>query len=260
MLGYDVIILLSPAKSLDFENPVPELDFTTPVFHKEANKLVKSIIPLGKSGIKELMKLSDKLSELNNKRYIEYRDKPSTSNSRPAIFAFNGDVYDGLNIKSFTKAQIYFAQKNIRILSGLYGLLRPLDLIQAHRLEMGTKLNNPEGKNLYDWWGKKLAIQLNKDIENHQSKIIINLASQEYFKSVENNLIDDYISPVFQEHVLGEYKTIGIYAKKARGLMTSYIVKNKITKKEDLKNFNCEGYKFYSLDSSEKKLFFRRRK
>jgi len=255
-----VIILLSPAKSLDFENPAPKLDFTTPVFHKDANKLIKSIIPLGKLGIKELMKLSDKLSELNHKRYVEFRDNPQKKDSKPAIFAFNGDVYDGLNIKSFTKEQIYFAQKNIRILSGLYGLLKPLDLIQPHRLEMGTKLNNPKGNNLYDWWGKKLAIQLSKDMQNHQTKTIINLASQEYFKSVERNLVGDYISPVFQEHVSGKYKTIGIYAKKARGLMTSYIIKNKITKKEDLKNFNSDGYKFDSLDSSEKKLFFRRRK
>ena len=255
-----MIILLSPAKTLDFENPVPELSCTTPVFQKDANKLVKRIISLGRSGIKELMDLSDKLSELNNIRYKNFRNKPGKENTRPAIFAFNGDVYEGLNIKSFTKEQIHFAQKKIRILSGLYGVLKPLDLIQPHRLEMGTKLNNTRGNNLYDWWGKKLAIQLNKDIENHQSKIIINLASQEYFKSVENNLIDDYISPVFQEHVLGEYKTIGIYAKKARGLMTSYIIKNKITKKEDLKNFNSDGYKFDSLDSSEKKLFFRRRK
>ncbi len=255
-----MIILLSPAKTLDFENPVPELNFTTPVFQRDANKLVKSITPLGRSGIKQLMKLSDKLSELNNQRYIDFKDKPGRKNSRPAVFAFNGDVYDGLNVKSFTTKQIYFAQKNIRILSGLYGLLKPLDLIQPHRLEMGTKLSNPRGINLYDWWGKKLATQLNLDLQMHQSRIIINLASQEYFKSVERNLIDDYVSPVFQEYVSGEYKTVGIYAKKARGLMAAFIIKNKIRKTEDLKSFNFEGYTFDSLESSEKKLVFRRKK
>lgn len=255
-----MIILLSPAKTLDFENPIPNLNFTMPVFQKDANKLVKTIIPLGKSGIKELMKLSDKLSQLNNQRYKDYKDKPKKNNSRPAIFAFNGDVYDGLDIRSFPKEQIHFAQENMRILSGLYGLLKPLDLIQPHRLEMGTKLSNSRGNNLYDWWGKKIANQLNEDLQNHSSQTIINLASQEYFKAVERNLMDDYISPVFQEYVSGEYKTVGIHAKKARGLMAAFIIKNKIQKTNDLKNFNCEGYKFDFLDSSEKKLFFRRKK
>ena len=255
-----MIILLSPAKTLDFENPVPELSCTTPVFQKDANKLVKSIISLGRSGIKELMNLSDKLSELNNIRYKNFRNKPGKENTRPAIFAFNGDVYEGLNIKSFTKEQIHFAQKKIRILSGLYGVLKPLDLIQPHRLEMGTKLSNTRGNNLYDWWGKKLAFQLNEELQNHESQIIINLASQEYFKSVERNLMNNHISPIFQEYVSGEYRTVGIYAKKARGLMAAFIIKNKIQKIEDLKNFNFEGYKFASLDSSKKKLFFRRKK
>jgi len=255
-----VIILLSPAKTLDFESPAPEFKFSKPVFQKEANELVKTIVPLGKFGLKNLMKLSDKLSELNNHRFKHFKYNPNNTNAKPAVFAFNGDVYEGLEIKSFTKEELLFAQKNLRILSGLYGLLKPLDLIQPHRLEMGTKLINYRGKNLYDWWGNKLAKQLKDDLKTHDFKVIVNLASEEYFKSVQKNLGGQFISPVFQEYVTGEYKTVGIHAKKARGLMAGFILKNKIKTLDGLKSFNHVGYKFDSLDSSKNKLFFRRKK
>jgi cytoplasmic iron level regulating protein YaaA (DUF328/UPF0246 family) len=255
-----VIILLSPAKTLDFESSFPELNFTTPVFQKDAVELVKTITSMGKSGLQTLMKLSDKLSELNDQRFAQFREKPKDIHVRPAIFAFNGDVYEGLNIKSFSKEEIYYAQENLRVLSGLYGLLKPLDVIQPYRLEMGTKLNNSRGNNLYKWWGQKLSNQLNKELKKHPSQSIINLASEEYFKSVKKDLKVNHVSPIFQDYVSGEYKTVGIYAKKARGLMAAFILKNKIDKLYFLKDFNCEGYKFEFEESSEKKLFFRRKR
>ena len=185
-----MIVLISPAKSMDFERKIPELNFTNPVFHGDAVKLVKTITPLGEKGLQDLMKLSKKLSELNNNRFLEFEMRPKNSRARPAIFSFNGDVYDGINIDSFTIEDIYYAQRNLRILSGLYGLLKPLDLIQPHRLEMGTKLKNAKGNNLYDWWHSRIAQELKKEIVNGKSEALINLASLEYFKSVEKYIND----------------------------------------------------------------------
>jgi cytoplasmic iron level regulating protein YaaA (DUF328/UPF0246 family) len=255
-----VIILLSPAKTLDFESTIPKLDYTVPVFQEDAFALVKTIVPIGQKGLKELMKVSEKLSVLNCQRFVKFKNKPDYKCSRAAVFSFNGDVYDGLNIKSFSIEEIYYAQSNLRILSGLYGLLKPLDLIQPYRLEMGTKLKNAKGKNLYAWWGNRLANELNKDLKSHITPVIINLASEEYFRSVKKNLINNYVSPVFQDYVSGKFKTVGFYAKKARGLMAAYILKNKIEKVESLKDFNLEGYKFDFLESSENELIFRRKK
>lgn len=255
-----MIILLSPAKTLDFKRPIPKVKFSNPLFQKDASELVKTILPMGKKGIKNIMKLSDKLADLNNQRFNNFKEKVDINNSRPAIFSFNGDVYEGLNIASFSKADILYAQRNLRILSGLYGILKPLDLIQPYRLEMGTKLKNPKGKNLYDWWGKKIADQLFDDLKDHTSPIVINLASEEYFKSVKKNLVNECVYPIFQDYVSGKYRTVGVYAKRARGLMASYILKNKIDKLQSLKEFNCEGYEFAYEESSENKLFFRRKK
>ena len=253
-----MIILISPAKSLDYDKSLPNLEYTNPIFQNDAVKLVNELIPLGCKGIQNLMNISPKLSELNNKRFLAFNKIPNTKNSRPAVFFFNGDVYDGINIESFKKSEISYAQKNLRILSGLYGVLKPLDLIQAHRLEMGTKLKTNKGKNLYEWWSDKIAKKIDEDVNKTKSRMLINLASEEYFKSVKKHLGSSFISPVFQEKVSGEYKTIGIFSKKARGLMTAFIIKNKIQKVDDLKCFDYEGYTFNKVLSSTGRLIFQR--
>ncbi len=253
-----MIILISPAKSLDYGKKLPDINYTNPIFHNEAVKLVNELIPLGCKGIQSLMNISPKLSELNNKRFLEFNKIPNAKNSKPAIFFFNGDVYDGINIESFKKNEISYAQKNLRILSGLYGVLKPLDLIQPYRLEMGTKLKTSKGKNLYEWWSDKIAKKIDEDVNNSKSRILINLASEEYFKSVKKHLRSNFISPVFQEKVSGKYKTIGIFSKKARGLLTTFILKNKIQKIDDIKCFNYEGYTFNKALSSTERLIFQR--
>ncbi len=255
-----MIILLSPAKTLDLESNVPKLNYTEPIFQDEALELAKTIIPLGEKGLRHLMNLSDKLAHLNSQRFLTFKEKPDTKSSRPAIFSFNGGVYESLNVKSFSENDIYYAQKKLRIISGLYGLLKPLDLIQPYRLEMGTKLQNIKGKNLYEWWGNKLANELIHDSDKQKNQVIVNLASEEYFKSISKYLTSSFIWPVFQDFVAGEYKTIGIFAKKARGLMASYIIKNKVEKIVDLKRFNHGGYKFDFEEPLKNKLFFRRKK
>ena len=198
------------------------------------------------------MKISDKLADLNHKRYVEWRNKPAESKTRPAALAFKGDVYQGLEAESFNDNDLKFAQRHLRILSGLYGLLRPLDVIQPYRLEMGTKLKTSKGQNLYDYWGTKLTTGLNEALKESKEGTLVNLASNEYFGAVQPNLLEGSLLNIgFKEKRNGQLKFVSFSAKKARGLMAKFIVKERLKTPDDLKNFDLEDYKFNKKLSSE---------
>lgn len=204
-----------------------------------------------------MMKVSEAIADLNVKRYKAFRDEFTADNSKEAIFAFKGDVYLGFDAESMTKTQIKYAQKRIRILSGLYGLLKPLDLMQAYRLEMGTKLSTRRGKNLYEFWGDKITESINEELQSHKKKVIINLASNEYYKSVRPKILDaEVINVSFKEYKGEDLKFISFFAKRARGLMARYIVQNKVEDPEGLKKFDLENYQFSSEGSDENELLF----
>ena len=236
--------LISPSKTLNFD------DYNTPGFNTDCRllddttELHKILTSYSINGIKDLMSVSDKIAELNYNRFKSWENPSLSSKSKQAVYAFKGDVYSGLNAETITKDKFDFMQKNLRILSGFYGLLRPFDKILPYRLEMGTKLQNSRGKNLYEFWGNKITDLLNKDFESEKD-IVINLASEEYYKSINNkNLNNKVITPVFKEYKNGSYKTIAIYAKKARGLMSRYIIDNEIDNSDGLKTFTKEGYSY----------------
>ena len=236
--------LISPSKTLNFD------DYNTPGFNTDCRllddttELHKILTSYSINGIKDLMSVSDKIAELNYNRFKSWVNPSLSSKSKQAIYAFKGDVYSGLNAETITKDKFDFMQNNLRILSGFYGLLRPFDKILPYRLEMGTKLQNSRGKNLYEFWGNKITDLLNKDFESEKD-IVINLASEEYYKSINNkNLKNKVITPVFKEYKNGSYKTIAIYAKKARGLMSRYIIDNEIDNSDGLKTFTKEGYSY----------------
>ena len=210
--------------------------------------------------ISDLMKISDNLGTLNANRYNNWSLPFNEGNAKQAAFAFHGDVYQGLKIDSFSQDDLYYAQDHFRILSGLYGLLRPLDLIQAYRLEMGTSINNKRGKNLYDFWNSSITKHLNKELEFSKSQYLLNLASNEYFKVIQpQNLNATIITPIFKDWKNGQYKVISFFAKKARGMMASYQLKNKIRNPEELKNFDSGGYIFNDNMSKEYQLVFTRK-
>lgn len=248
-----MIILISPSKTLDFSSPAKD-NYTTPLFIKDSCSLISELKKLSVKQICNLMSISDKLGELNFNRYHKFSRTFTTKNSREAIYAFRGDVYEGLSADSLTTKDIEYAQEHLRILSGLYGLLRPLDLIQPYRLEMGIKLANKEGKNLYQFWENKITEAIEKD-----STTIINLASQEYFKAINTKVLSQkIITPIFKEKKGDSYKVIALLAKKARGLMSRYIIQNRLTKIEDIKNFSEAGYKFIPSFSDEFEWVFTR--
>jgi cytoplasmic iron level regulating protein YaaA (DUF328/UPF0246 family) len=198
------------------------------------------------------MGISPKLSELNKKRYQDWKIEHSTGNSKQAILAFKGDVYEGMKAWDYTQEDFIYAQKNLRLLSGLYGLLRPLDLIQPHRLEMGTVYANPAGKDLYAFWGDLLCKTLNRELKASGSNFLINLASQEYFKSTQPKKLEgEIVSPVFKDEKNGKFKIISFYAKKARGMMASHLIKNRIDSMDGLQNFNDSGYQFEPSESTD---------
>ena len=206
------------------------------------------------------MSLSDKLAALNVARFGDWSKTFTPKNSKQALLAFNGDVYEGLDAKSLNKKGLEYAQAHVRVLSGLYGVLKPLDLMQAYRLEMGTAFKNKVGKDLYAFWGNKITEALKQELDQQKSKVLINLASDEYFKSVKpTELAYPIIAPVFQDEKAGKYKIISFYAKRARGLMTRFIIDNKIDKADDLKEFNLEGYQYALKESSADKPVFRRK-
>lgn len=254
-----MLIVLSPAKSLDYKTPAKVKAPTLPEFVAESAKLIADLKKLAPQDVAKLMDLSDQLAVLNVGRYRDWSKKFTEENSKPAIYAFDGDVYDGFDVKTLNSKAVDFAQDHIRILSGLYGALRPLDLMQPYRLEMGTAFKNARGKDLYAFWGSRVTDSLKQLLEKQKKPVLLNLASEEYFKVLQpKELGCPVISPVFQDAKDGKYKIISFYAKRARGLMARYVVENRITDPADLKGFNLDGYKYYAADSKPEKPVFRR--
>ena len=250
-------ILLSPAKSLNFKSGLPTEIYSKPCFLKEANFLNSILKSKNPSEISELMHISTSLAELNYERNQEWSSAPNNEKARQAIYAFSGDVYKGIDSYTIKNDKIDFMQNNIRILSGHYGLLKPLDLIQPHRLEMGTKMSFKNYKNLYEYWKKQVSSELNKELYKDES--VLNLASNEYFKVIDSKVIDAPIySANFKQYRDGDFKTIAIYSKKARGLMTRFIVDNQIDSIDEIKSFNYDGYIFHEDMSSDKDFVFTR--
>ena len=256
-----MLIVISPAKNLNnnIDNP-PKLH-SIPDFLADAQLLVKDLQHLAPQDLAKLMGISDKLSVLNYDRYQQWHTPFTTDNALPALLTFNGEVYTGIDAQSFKAADYNFAQKHLRILSGLYGLLRPMDLIQPYRLEMGTRFKNCRGKDLYAFWDDRLTRTLNQQLKKLKSSTLINLASNEYFKAVQSQLLQgDIITPVFKDWKNDKYKVISFFAKKARGLMAAYIIKNRLTEPEDLKRFKEAGYRFSKPQSSSHEWVFTRQK
>lgn len=240
-----MLLVVSPAKNLDYESPLATDKFSQPDLLSHSQELIEQCVKLSPADISSLMGISDKLAGLNAARFGEWQQPFTTSNARAAVLAFNGDVYTGLDAQSFSDDDFDFAQQHMRILSGLYGLLKPLDLMQAYRLEMGTKLSNTRGKNLYEFWGDIITNNLNQAIAEQGDNILVNLASTEYFKSVKKKqLTADIITPSFKDWKNGQYKMISFFAKKARGLMARYIIQNQLTDIEQLKSFDLAGYQY----------------
>ncbi|TPH16584.1 peroxide stress protein YaaA [Litorilituus lipolyticus] len=240
-----MLLVVSPAKKLDFESPLATNKFSQPTLLEQSQLLINDCVKLTPDEIASLMKLSDKLAGLNAARFGEWSQPFTTENARQAVLSFNGDVYAGLDASSFSEQDFDFSQKHLRILSGLYGLLRPLDLMQAYRLEMGCKLANVRGDNLYQFWGEIITDELNKVLAEQSGNTLLNLASTEYFKSVKKKTLNaNIITPAFKDWKNGQYKMISFYAKKARGLMARYIIQNQITDVEQVKNFDLAGYEY----------------
>jgi uncharacterized protein len=256
-----MIFLLSPAKSLDYETPVPaNLSHTLPQFTAQSKQLIDLLRPMSPQQISELMDLSDPLSTLNVARYSAWRPKFTAKNSKQAILAFNGDVYDGLDAKSLKTIDLEWAQEHVLMLSGLYGALRPLDWMQPYRLEMGTALPNAKGSNLYKFWGSQIAEHLNAQLVQEKSPVIVNLASQEYFKAVDCKALKArVVECVFEEYKNGCYKVISFSAKRARGMMARYCIQQRAKDLRKLKTFNSDGYTFDASASEADRLVFRRK-
>lgn len=254
-----MLMVISPAKTLDFESPLATARFTQPALLDDARKLIAVARELTPAQIGSLMSVSDKLADLNAGRFQNWQTPFTPDNARQAILAFKGDVYTGLAAETLREEDFTFAQQHLRMLSGLYGLLRPLDLMQPYRLEMGTKLANPAGRDLYAFWGDRLTEALNAALADQGDDVLINLASDEYFKAVKPAKIQGRIvKPVFLDEKNGKFKIISFYAKKARGLMSRYIIENRLTQPEQLKAFDVDGYFFAADESSERELVFKR--
>ncbi len=240
-----MLIVVSPAKTLDYTTPPKIKKFTLPDYLDDSAELIHRMREFSSLDISELMKVSTKIADLNFERFESWNKKFTEKNAKQAVLAFKGDVYTGLDAESFSTQDFNFAQKHFRMLSGLYGLLRPLDLMQAYRLEMGTRLSTERGKNLYEFWGDEVTEGLNAQLKKIKSKYLINLASNEYFKVVKPEVLQgEIITPAFKELKNGDYKMIGVYAKKARGLLSRYIIQNQLSDIEDIKSFDVDGYKF----------------
>ncbi len=253
-----MLTVISPAKTLDFETPSSTAKSSTPVFNKQTKQLVEVMREKSPSDLKKLMGISPKLAELNVERYQNFKTRPR--NGKQAVLAFKGDVYIGLDADNYGERDFTFAQKHLRILSGLYGVLKPLDMIQPYRLEMGSKLKTTKGKNLYDFWGSEITKSISKELSGHRNKTLVNLASNEYFKAVDPDLLPGrLITPVFKDYNNGTFKVLAFFAKKARGSMASFIVKNRITKPDDIKDFDVDGYKFNESFSTDDNWVFTRK-
>ncbi len=253
-----MLLVLSPAKTLDFETPCDK-EASYPKFQKEALELIGVLKEKSPEEIQELMDLSENLAELNASRYRQFTKSKSPKIAKQAVYAFKGDVYIGLEAEELSNDDILFAQDHLRILSGLYGLLRPLDLIQPYRLEMGTRLAFDDYTTLYNYWTDKVAAQVNRDLKKQGDNVLINLASQEYFKAIDRPALKAKVVNVeFLDHKNGKYKVISFFAKKARGMMAQYIIKNQINDPEGMKGFDYDGYWFDAESSDDTKMVFKR--
>ena len=255
-----MLFLLSPAKSLDYERPLPAgLTHTLPPFIPQSAELIDILRQLAPHDVAALMAISDKLAQLNTARYASWQTNFTADNARQALFAFNGDVYEGLDAYSLQTDDIAWAQRHLLMLSGLYGALRPLDWMQPYRLEMGTRLTNAHGSNLYQFWGTHIAQLLNERQVQDSQPVVVNLASKEYFKSVDlKHLNARVVECVFEDYKSGKYKIISFHAKRARGLMARYAIQNRLTQPQQLMAFDVDGYAYAPEVSSPNRLVFRR--
>lgn len=254
-----MLILISPAKTLDYQSPLATERYTQPALLEHSQQLIKTARTLSAPQIKKLMGISDKLADLNATRFHDWQPDFTPENARQALLAFKGDVYTGLQAETFSDADFDFAQKHLRMLSGLYGVLRPLDLMQPYRLEMGIRFENERGKDLYQFWGDIITDTLNEALAQQGDEIVVNLASDEYFRAVRPKKLNArIIKPVFLDEKNGTFKVISFYAKKARGLMSRYIIEQRLTKPEQLTGFNHEGYFFDEAASAPDELVFKR--
>ena len=254
-----MLVLLSPAKTLDLDTPCRINSFTQPDFLDHSQRLIDQLRKYRKGRLGKLMNISDALAELNVARNHQWQTPFTDKNARPCIQAFRGDVYIGLDADTMTHADLKFAQKHVRILSGLYGLLRPLDLMQAYRLEMGTSLKTRRGVNLYEFWGNRLTQRLNDELAESASPLVVNLASNEYFKAINaRKLLPPLVSPVFKDQKNGNYKVISFFAKKARGAMARYVIENRCTTADALRDFRSLGYRYSKVESQPDKPVFLR--
>ena len=258
-----MLFLLSPAKSLDYDTPTPpELvpALTRPQFLEDTAALIDVLRTKSVDDVRELMDLSEPLARLNAERYAAWRPRFTDRNSKPAVLAFDGDVYGGLDAKTLSADDIAWAQAHVRMLSGLYGILRPLDRLQPYRLEMGTRLQTQAGTSLYDWWGDRLALHLNKLARAEKVPVIVNLASQEYFRAADRKVLKPrVIECQFEDWKNGEYKIISFFAKRARGLMARFAIQQRLETPEGLKDFNLDGYRLAPAASASDRLVFRRK-
>lgn len=254
-----MLMVISPAKTLDYDTPPTTQSFTQPEHLDQAKELIEQLRTLSPQQISELMHLSDKLATLNVARYGSWSEHFTPDNAKQALLAFKGDVYTGMNANDFSQQDLEYAQDHLRILSGLYGVLRPLDLMQPYRLEMGTKLSNARGKDLYAFWGERISGWLNAALAAQGDDVLLNLASNEYFGAVKRSALKARVIDVdFKDMKNGQYKIISFYAKKARGLMTRYVIKERVEQPEQLKEFCYDGYRYSSRDSSVDRLVFLR--
>ncbi|MEL0609187.1 peroxide stress protein YaaA [Vibrio echinoideorum] len=254
-----MLVVVSPAKTLDYESPLATELFSQPEFVEHSAELIEECRKLTPADISALMKVSDKIAGLNVARFEQWNETFTQDNARQAILAFKGDVYTGLDAETLSDDDFDYAQNHLRMLSGLYGLLKPLDLMQPYRLEMGTRLANARGTNLYQFWGNIITDKLNEALNAQGDNVLINLASNEYFKAVKPKSLDgQIITPVFKDCKNGQYKVISFYAKKARGMMARYIIENKIDSVEALTQFDTAGYYFVEEESNAKELVFKR--
>ena len=254
-----MLTVLSPAKTLDYESPSVTDQTSTPQFMDQSALLVDDARTLAPDDIRSLMGVSEAIASLNHERFMNWEPESTTANAKQAILAFKGDVYTGLEAETMSADDLEFAQSHLRILSGLYGLLRPLDLMQPYRLEMGLKFSNQRGKNLYEFWDERITDAINADLASAGTETLVNLASNEYFKAVKTKSLNaDIITPQFKDLKNGQYKMISFFAKKARGVMARYIIDNQLTNPEDLKSFKGAGYYYSEMQSSGNNLVFLR--
>lgn len=256
-----MLTVISPAKTLDFDTPPTTRRATQPQFLDRAVQLVQDARQLSPDDIRALMGVSDNIAELNHARFMNWAQPFSLDNAKQSILAFKGDVYTGLEAETLSSEQLGFAQKHLCILSGLYGLLRPLDLMQPYRLEMGLKFANSGGKNLYDFWGDEISVALQKQLKKSGSKVLVNLASNEYFRAVKARELDaDIVTPVFKDLKGDKYKVISFFAKKARGQMARFIIDNELNAPDGMKKFKSDGYRYSKAESTARELVFTRDK